>query len=81
MKKQMVGIVKSDRMDKTIVVEAERLVRVKLYGKKVKRTSRFKAHDEKNEAKAGDRVLIVEHRPISRTKRWCLSGILERAEK
>ena len=81
MKKEMLGLVVSDKMDKTIVVEVERLVRHRLYGKRIKWRRKFKAHDEKNEARAGDRVRIVENRPVSRTKNWRLMEIIERAEE
>jgi small subunit ribosomal protein S17 len=73
------GIVISDKMDKTAVVEVERLVMDPLYGKYLKRRSRFMAHDEKNECKIGDRVRIQESRPLSRRKRWVVKAILERA--
>ena len=79
MKKTMVGTVVSDKMDKTIVVVVERLLRHRVYGRTIKRSARFKAHDERNEAHMGDRVKIVECRPLSRTKRWRLLEILERA--
>ncbi len=75
------GIVTSDKMDKTAVVEVERLVMDPLYGKYLKRRSRFMAHDEKNECKVGDRVLIQESRPLSRHKRWVVKEILERASE
>ncbi len=77
----MFGLVKSDKMDKTIVVEVQRFVSRRPYDKRVKVTTKFKAHDEKNEAKAGDRVKIVENRPLSKTKDWRLSEIIERAEE
>jgi small subunit ribosomal protein S17 len=75
------GIVISDKMDKTAVVEVERLVMDPLYGKYLKRRSRFMAHDEKNECKIGDRVRIQESRPLSRHKRWVVKDILERASE
>ena len=75
------GIVTSDKMDKTAVVEVERLVMDPLYGKYLKRRSRFMAHDEKNECKVGDRVRIQESRPLSRHKRWVVKEILERASE
>jgi small subunit ribosomal protein S17 len=75
------GIVISDKMDKTAVVEVERLVMDPLYGKYLKRRSRFMAHDEKNECKIGDRVRIQESRPLSRHKRWVVKEILERASE
>jgi len=73
------GIVISDKMDKTVVVEVVRLVMDRLYGKYLRRRSRFMAHDEKNECKAGDRVRIQESRPLSRRKRWAVKEILEKA--
>jgi small subunit ribosomal protein S17 len=78
-KLEKIGRVISDKMDKTIVVEVERLVMDPLYGKYLKRRSRFMAHDEKNACKVGDRVRIEESRPLSRRKRWALKDILERA--
>ena len=73
------GRVKSDKMDKTIIVVTETRVPHPVYRKVVRQSSRFKAHDEKNEAKAGDLVRIQECRPMSRDKRWRLVEILERA--
>jgi small subunit ribosomal protein S17 len=78
-KKEFVGIVKSDKMDKTIVVAAETLALHPLYKKYVKRIKKVKAHDEKNDAKTGDRVRVRECRPVSREKCWRLVEILERA--
>jgi small subunit ribosomal protein S17 len=75
----MVGTVVSDKMTKTIVVKIDRRVRHTLYKKYVVKSHRFKAHDEKNEAKIGDRVLLVESRPLSRDKRWVLQSIIRRA--
>jgi small subunit ribosomal protein S17 len=77
---EVVGEVVSDKMDKTISVLIFRLVRHKKYGKYMKRTSVFKAHDEKNQAKIGDVVKIHETRPMSKTKRWALSEIVENAK-
>ncbi len=74
------GRVVSDKMDKTIVVAVETKVRHPLYGKTVNRTTKFKAHDENNEAKVNDRVLIMETRPLSKDKRWRLVEIMERAK-
>jgi len=74
------GTVVSDRMDKTIVVEVNRLVRHPLYKKVVRRTSRCKAHDPQNECSIGDRVRIMETRPLSKTKRWRLVSVLEKAK-
>ena len=79
-KKEFVGIVKSDKMDKTIVVAIETLKLHPLYKKYVKRVKKVKAHDGKNEAKIGDRVRVIESRPLSREKRWKLVEILERAK-
>jgi len=79
-KKEFVGIVKSDKMDKTIVVSVETTTLHPLYKKYVVRSKKVKAHDEKNEAKIGDRVRVVECRPISKEKCWALEAILERAK-
>jgi small subunit ribosomal protein S17 len=73
------GIVVSDKMDKTVVVAIETRVRHPLYGKILRRTTKLKAHDESNDAGIGDRVSIVETRPLSATKRWRVVEILERA--
>ena len=75
------GIVISDKMDKTVVVEVRRLVMDRMYGKYLKQRSRFMAHDEKNECKVGDRVRIQESRPLSRHKRWVVREILERVSE
>jgi small subunit ribosomal protein S17 len=80
-RKQRVGTVASDAMTKTIVVEVERRAPHPLYKKVVKSRNRYVAHDEKEEAKTGDTVRIVETRPLSRTKRWRLLEIIEKAEK
>ena len=74
------GHVVSDKMDKTIVVAVETKVRHPLYGKTMNRTTKFKAHDENNEANMNDRVLIMETRPLSKDKRWRLVEIVERAK-
>ncbi len=79
-RKTRVGRVVSDKMDKTVVVAIETLVRHPLYGKSLKRTTKFKAHDELNECKTGDKVKIMETRPLSKDKRWRLVEILERAK-
>jgi small subunit ribosomal protein S17 len=79
-KKEFVGIVKSDKMDKTIVVSVQTTTLHPLYKKYVVRSKKVKAHDEKNEAKTGDRVRVVECRPISKEKCWALEAILERAK-
>ena len=74
------GLVVSDKMEKTIVVEVEDRVKHGLYGKVIRRTSKLKAHDEKNECGIGDRVLLMETRPLSATKRWRVVEILEKAK-
>ena len=78
-KKEFVGVVRSDKMDKTIVVSVETTTLHPLYKKYVVRSKKLKAHDEKNEAKTGDRVRVVECRPISKEKCWMLDTILEKA--
>jgi len=79
-KKEFIGIVKSDKMEKTIVVSIETLTLHPLYKKYVKRVKKVKAHDEKKEAKIGDRVRVIECRPISKEKCWRLAEIIERAK-
>jgi len=79
-RKTRVGRVVSDKMDKTVVIAVETKVRHPLYGKTVNRTTKFKAHDENNEAKVNDRVLIMETRPLSKDKRWRLVEIVEKAK-
>ena len=74
------GLVVSDKMDKTIVVAVEDRVKHALYGKVLRKTSRLKAHDEENQCGIGDRVLIMETRPLSATKRWRLVEVLEKAK-
>ena len=74
------GLVVSDKMDKTVVVAVEDRVKHALYGKVLRRTSKLKAHDEQNDCGVGDRVLIMETRPLSATKRWRVVEILERAK-
>ena len=74
------GMVLSDKMDKTVVVEVEDRVKHKLYGKVIRHTSKLKAHDEQNAAGIGDRVLLMETRPLSATKRWRVVEILEKAK-
>ena len=74
------GLVVSDKMDKTVVVEVEDRVKHALYGKVMRRTSRLKAHDENNDCGIGDRVQLMETRPLSATKRWRVVTILERAK-
>ncbi|MDO9465395.1 MAG: 30S ribosomal protein S17 [bacterium] len=78
-KKTKAGVVVSDKMDKTVVVLVERLVSHSVYKKKVRRFSRFKAHDKDNSAHIGDRVEIKETRPLSKEKRWYISRIIERS--
>ena len=79
-RKTKIGKVVSDKMEKTIVVAVEELEQHKLYKKSVKRTVKFKAHDEKNEAGVGDKVSIMETRPLSKDKRWRLVNIVEKAK-
>jgi small subunit ribosomal protein S17 len=78
-KRKVVGKVISDKMDKTVVIQVEKLVKHSLYKKYIKRQNKFTAHDEKNECRIGDKVVITESRPISRMKRWRVSGIVEKA--
>ena len=80
LRKKRLGRVVSDKMDKTIVVAVETKVRHPLYGKTMNRTTKFKAHDENNEANMNDRVVIMETRPLSKDKRWRLVEIVERAK-
>jgi small subunit ribosomal protein S17 len=75
------GVVVSDKMQKSVIVATERRVQHDVYGKMQKRTSRFVAHDENNEAKVGDTVVITESRPLSKRKRWALVRIVERASQ
>ncbi|HHY61454.1 MAG TPA: 30S ribosomal protein S17 [Bacillota bacterium] len=79
-RKERVGFVVSDAMDKTRVVELQRTYRDPMYGKVVRRSSKVKVHDEGNESRVGDKVLIMETRPISRDKRWRLVKIVEKAK-
>ncbi len=79
-RKQFIGTVVSDKMDKTVVVMVETLVKHPLYEKYVRRRKKYMAHDENNECKVGDKVLIEETRPLSRRKRWRVRQILERAK-
>ena len=79
-RKSREGLVVSDKMDKTVVVVVEDRVKHPLYGKVLRRTSRLKAHDEQNACGIGDRVLLMETRPLSATKRWRVVEILERAK-
>ena len=80
LRKTRVGLVTSDKMDKTIVVSIVDNVKHPLYGKIVKRTYKLKAHDENNECKVGDRVRVMERRPLSKDKRWRLVEIIEKAK-
>ena len=80
LRKERIGIVASNKMDKSIVVAIERKVKHPLYGKFVKQTSRFVAHDEENTCNEGDTVRIMETRPLSKSKNWRLVEIIERAK-
>ncbi len=80
LRKERVGVVVSSKMDKTIVVAVERKEKHPLYGKFVKKTTKFVAHDEKNECGVGDTVLIMETRPLSKTKNWRVVEIVEKAK-
>jgi len=77
LKRTLVGTVVSDKMDKTVVIESIRLVTHPVYKKRIKKRARFKAHDKENQCKVGDRVLVVESRPLSKEKRWKVREILE----
>jgi small subunit ribosomal protein S17 len=78
-KPEVLGVVVSDKMEKSVVVSVERKVRDAVYGKIQRRTSKFMAHNEGNLAKVGDRVAIVEARPLSRRKRWVVTRVVEKA--
>jgi len=80
LRKIRVGVVSSNKMDKSIVVKVERKVKHPLYGKFVKKSTKFHAHDEKNECSIGDTVKIMETRPISKTKRWRLVEVVEKVK-
>lgn len=80
LRKTLIGIVDSNKMDKTIVVKVETAVRHPIYKKIVKRTYKLKAHDEENTCKIGDRVRVMETRPLSKDKRWRLVEVVERAK-
>lgn len=80
MRKRLTGRVVSDKMDKTVVVQVERLVRHPRYDKVLRRSKKYKAHDEENACRVGDLVCIVESRPLSREKRWKVEDVVERAE-
>jgi small subunit ribosomal protein S17 len=79
-RKTRVGTVVSDKMEKTVVIAVERLMAHPQYGRRIKRTKTFKAHNENNEAKAGDLVRVMETRPLSKDKRWRVMEIIERAK-
>lgn len=80
LRKTRIGLVTSNRMEKTVTVSVERRVKHPIYGKFVKKTTKFHAHDEKNECTIGDLVRIMETRPLSKTKRWRLVEVLEKAK-
>lgn len=80
-KRELVGVVTSDKMNKTRVVMVERRISHKKYGKFLTKREKFKAHDEKNEYRLGDKVVIVESRPLSREKRWRVERLLERPQE
>lgn len=79
-RKELIGVITSDKREKTITIQVERRVKHPLYGKIMKHTKKFSAHDEKNEGKVGDTVKVAETRPLSKTKRWRLVEILEKAK-
>jgi small subunit ribosomal protein S17 len=78
-RKTLTGVVSSDKMDKTIVVMVNRLIRHPVYKKYIRKRTKVKAHDEKNQCHVGDKVLLVETRPLSKEKRWRVREVLERA--
>jgi len=78
--REVVGLVVRDKLDRGVIVAVERRVRHSLYGKIQRRTSKFMAHDEDNSAKVGDRIAMVESRPLSRRKRYTVTRVIERAE-
>ena len=80
-KAEITGVVVSDKMEKSVVVAVERQVRDALYGKAQRRTSKFVAHNEANDVKVGDRVAIVESRPLSRRKRWVVTRVVEKTKE
>ena len=80
LRKTKTGVVTSSKMDKTIIVAVERKVKHPIYGKFVKKTTKFHAHDEKNECGVGDTVRIMESRPLSKTKRWRLVEVVDKAK-
>lgn len=79
-KRLITGVVVSDKMENTVVVRTERLVKHSVFHKYIRRHVKYKAHDERNECKVGDKVLIVESRPISKDKRWRVREILEKSK-
>ncbi|MDM8523433.1 30S ribosomal protein S17 [Desulfococcaceae bacterium HSG8] len=79
MRRQLVGTVVSNKMDKTVIVLVERLVKHRLYHKYIRRRSKFAAHDEKNACQIGDKISIIESRPLSKTKRWRVNKIVVKA--
>jgi small subunit ribosomal protein S17 len=79
-RRERIGVVVSDRMNKTVVVRVERITTHSKYKKRVKARAKYKAHDERNQCRIGDRVRIVETRPLSRDKRWAVRAILERGK-
>jgi small subunit ribosomal protein S17 len=79
MQRQLIGTVVSDKMDKTAVVQVERLVKHQMYKKYIRRRNKFTAHDKDNSCSIGDKVLITESRPISKRKRWRVSEIIQKA--
>ncbi len=80
LRKNRVGIVVSDKMDKTVIIAIEELVKHQKYGKVIKRTIRLKVHDENNECGVGDKILVAETRPLSKDKRWRMVEIIEKAK-
>jgi small subunit ribosomal protein S17 len=80
-RKRLIGVVTSDKMDKTVVVAVDTTKRHPVYGKVMRMVKKYKAHDETNECHVGDRVQIIESKPLSRHKRWAVVSILERAEE
>lgn len=79
-RKELIGVITSDKREKTITIQVERRVKHPLYGKIMKHTKKFSAHDENNEGKVGDTVKVAETRPLSKTKRWRLVEIVEKAK-
>lgn len=77
-RKKMTGVVVKDKMDKTVVIEVEKFLKHPKYHKYLKRKKRYKAHDDKSQCNVGDRVIIVESRPLSKEKRWVVKGIIEK---